>query len=176
MEFSIPPEMLYPLALGAAFPLSLLLVSRLHGLKSRNAIRFIVAFAITLTAWFAGSLLLSGRFRPDTWGDWLLSLAIVVSFLLFHLEIWALLSRGYTLGLLVVLLDAGAPTPESILARRYRGGEGLRWVMHHRVSGLEGAQLVRRLDNRLILTYPFGSLIAIVYSVLVGLLGLRKTG
>jgi len=40
--------------------------------------------------------------------------------MLIYLEFWGLMSRGYTLGILLTLLDAERPLTETEIASRYR--------------------------------------------------------
>jgi hypothetical protein len=101
---------------------------------------------------------------------------VIGSAVLVYLEIWGLLSRGYTLGLLTTIHQAGQPLPAAELARRYRGGEGLEWIMRHRLAGLEAAGLVRQDGENLVLTPRLGNAVAWSYRVAVALLGLKVTG
>src|SRR5260370_12756845 len=63
------------------------------------------------------------------------SFMILASALIVYLEIWALLSRGYTLGLLLTLFRGEHPMSDAQLAASYRQGEGVGWIMRHRLGG-----------------------------------------
>ncbi|HKF10916.1 MAG TPA: hypothetical protein VKB89_19675 [Xanthobacteraceae bacterium] len=100
---------------------------------------------------------------------------ILASALIIYLEIWALLSRGYTLGLLLTLFRGKAPMSDAQLAASYRQGEGVGWIMRHRLGGLLSARLVRRQGDCVVLTGA-GALIGILYRAAVATLGLKVTG
>src|SRR4051794_26312735 len=137
MEFRFPPEMIYPFALSVAFPLTLFCAGLLPGLRANNATRFFAAALAQTALWILGSLALPAELRPRSPSAWALGGVIWACFMLLYLEVWALLSRGYTLALLLVLLKSAAPVPAAQIAREYRGGSGLGWIMQHRAGGLE---------------------------------------
>jgi len=113
---------------------------------------------------------------PVVLSDVLLGFMAMAAATLVYLEIWALLSRGYTLSLLLALLRADGPMSPERLAAVYRGGEGLGWVFRHRLSGLVKAGLVERKDGTLVLKAPAGVTVAVAYKVCIGFLGLKRTG
>jgi hypothetical protein len=176
MSFTFPSDLWYPTTISLAFPLILLLVTRLGSLRGRNAAQFLVATLIQVLAWFLGSLVLPHGFRPAQIIDWVLAAMILASALLIYLEIWALLSRGYTLSMATTLRRAGGLLPAEEIARSYRGGLGLEWIMRHRIGGLMAAGLVRRTDRYLVLTSPLGLLAVLAYKIAIAAFGLRKTG
>src|SRR5205807_7885585 len=98
-----------------------------------------------------------------------LGFMILGAALLFYLEVWALLSRGYTLGLLLTLHRAGRPLDDSELAARYRGGAGLSWIMSHRIDGLLSAGLVSLENGQVVLSPRLGTLVATAckYAIIV---------
>jgi hypothetical protein len=61
------------------------------------------------------------------------------------------------------------------LAANYRQGEGVGWIMRHRLGGLMSARLVRRQGDRIVLT-PAGAIIGILYRAAIAVLGLKVTG
>jgi len=176
MDFSVPARLIYPAAISLTFPITLLLVTRVDSLRSRNAAQFLAGALLQLLLWVLGSLVLPDGYRPDSLWDWACAGMFVSCALLFYLEVWALLSRGYTLSMLLTLLRAERPLSSEELARKYRGGAGLDWVMQHRVGGLEAAGLVRSERDCLALTRPFGALVAVAYQVAIAVFGLRRTG
>lgn len=176
MEFSFPAQIAYPAVISLTFPLSLLLVTRLGSLRSRNAAQFLAAALLQILVWVLGSLALPNGYHPVRPVDWILAIMVVSCALLFYLEVWALLSRGYTLSMLLTLMRAKCPLSSEEIARQYRGGAGLAWVMRHRVGGLEAAGLVRTEGGHLALTRPLGTLTAVAYRVAIAVLGLRRTG
>ena len=176
MKFEFPPELWFSTATSLVFPLLLLAVTRINSLRGRNASRFLLAALLQLLLWVSGSLLLPGEFRPARYTDWIIAGMILASALLLYLEIWALLSRGYTLSVVITLRRAGGLLSSEQIARRYRGGAGLEWIMQHRTGGLEAAKLVRREDADLVLTVPLGMLAALAYQLAIAVFGLRRTG
>ena len=61
------------------------------------------------------------------------------------------------------------------LAASYRGGQGVGWIMRHRLGGLMSTGLVRRQGDRIVLTST-GAIIAMLYRVAIAVLGLKVTG
>jgi hypothetical protein len=154
-------------------PVYLLILTRVPGLKGRNASQFALSNLATLGLWIGSLIVFNG---PVTAMDIVIGTMILVSAGLAYLEAWALLSRGYTLGLLLTLLQAEKPLTDTELSCRYRSGDGLAWIMHHRVGGLVDAGLVRREGERLTLAPIRGALIASMYKLCITVLGLRRTG
>ena len=173
LDFSLSPPVHIALLTGLFMPLYLALIARVPALYGRNAIQFLIAFCMLISFW-------SGFVFWDSvnWDfiEIVTGFMILGSATLFYLEIWALLSRGYTLGLLLTLHRAKTPLSESELAEGYRGGEGVSWIMKHRLSGLKAARLVQIRDQHIILTPTLGALVALSYKIILGALGLRKTG
>lgn len=174
IDFSISGPVLLALVLGLAMPGYLFVVARAPGLAGRNAFQFLVTFVAMILSWGTLVWLNPAGAGLDAAGA-IISLGILGTAALFYLEVWALLSRGYTLGLLLTLFLSGKPLTENELAARYRGGDGLDWIMQHRLSGLAAAQLVT-IENGVIALTPSGTLIANLYRLSVSILGLRKTG
>jgi hypothetical protein len=96
--------------------------------------------------------------------------------MLVYLEIWGLMSRGYTLGIILTLYNAGRLLSEAEVSRSYRGGEGLAWIMCHRVGGLMAAGLVAKRNEDLVLTPLRGRIVAHLYRISIFVLGVRRTG
>src|SRR5260370_8203004 len=94
------------------------------------------------------------------------SFMILASALIIYLEIWALLSRGYTLGLLLTLFRGEHPMSDAQLAASYRQGEGVGWIMRHRLGGLLSPGLVRRPGGGIVLPGT-GAIIGILYRAAV---------
>jgi hypothetical protein len=162
------------LALGIAMPGFLFVAARLPMLARRNALQFLVAFFLMLGSWLA-AVFIAPLNDPVPLLEWVVGLAILGSASLLYLEVWALLSRGYTLGLLLTLFAAKKPLNESDLARKYHGGDGLDWIMKHRLSGLAGPRLVTIREGVVSLSLA-GIIIGRLYKISVAVLGLRKTG
>jgi hypothetical protein len=176
MSFDFPAVLIYPVVLSVLFPFGLLLIARFAPVRGKNATQFFYAALLQVALWAAGSLVLPEALRNRDALDWLLGAMVVASGLLLWLEAWALLSRGYTLSMLLILLRAAQPLSKAELARRYRGGTGLEWIMQHRVGGLTAAGLVRTNGADLELTPHLGLPVAVLYRITIAIFGLRKTG
>ena len=174
LEFTMTGAVIAALVISVALPLCLLVVARVPTLVGRNALQFLVSVLIAAAAW-AVALVLIPPARPTGALDVAVGAMLLGSAALFYLEIWSLLSRGYTLALIVTIHQAGGPLTPAELARRYRSGEGLEWIMRHRLAGLEGAGLVRHEDGQIVLTH-LGRAAAWSYRVAIALLGLRTSG
>jgi hypothetical protein len=172
VDFSISTPVLSALVIGILQPAYLWAATRIPALAGRNALQFALSSATTFVLW-ASALLVGGEVEGI---DILVGAMILVAGAMVYLEIWALMSRGYTLGMLLTLLATERPLDERELARRYRGGDGLSWIMHHRVGGLIAAGLVRRDGDRLALASAAGLAVAWIYKICVTVLGLRRTG
>jgi hypothetical protein len=120
------------------------------------------------------ALLLPGMPAP-TAGEFVTSLMILAGALLVYLEAWALLSRGYTLGLLLTLFRVKGPMTDAQLAASYWRGQGVGRIMRLRLGGLISARLVRRQGDRIVLT-PTGVIVGILYRAAIAVLGLKVTG
>jgi hypothetical protein len=114
--------------------------------------------------------------RPASLAEAIVCLMALGSGILFYLEVWGVLSRGYTLGVLPTILNAGRPRDEIEISSRYRGGEGHDWIMRHCVGGLLSARMLERQRNRLVLTPVRCHIAAWLYQISVITLGLHKTG
>jgi hypothetical protein len=167
LEFAASTPISAALGVIAGTPFALAALARIAPLRGRNALQF----ALVVLAGF-GAWLLSAT--PAAAAELLYGFLLLVAAELFYLEIWGLLSRGYTLGVLATLHAAGRPLSAAEIAARYRGGESLDWVMRHRMGGLVAARLVSASGDRLALTAP-GVAVALGYRAATALLGLRAT-
>jgi len=172
LDFMAGAAVVSALVAAALFPAVLALLSRLPKLRARNALQFLASSAIVVALWVI-ALYFFGK--QSSAAELATSFMILASALIIYLEIWALLSRGYTLGLLLTLFRGKQPMSDAQLAASYRQGEGMGWIMRHRLGGLLAAGLVRRQGDRVVLTGA-GALIGIVYRAAVATLGLKVTG
>jgi hypothetical protein len=173
LDFTAGAAVLTSLVAAALFPALLAVLSRLPALRDRNAQQFLASSVIVVGLWVIALLL------PGVPGSTALELAtslmILAGALLVYLEGWALLSRGYTLGLLLTLYRAARPMTDAELASSYRQGQGVGWIMRHRLGGLMSTRLVRRQGDHIVLT-PTGAVIGVLYRAAVAVLGLKVTG
>lgn len=175
MDFSMPASLLWALIVGALQPLVLLAVTRWSRLAGRNALQFLLCTLGMWLLWLV-SVAIVPAVRPINAVEAVLCQMVLAGSALFYLEVWGLLSRGYTLSVLLTLLKAGRPLTGAEIASLYRGGDGLDWIMHHRLGGLEAAGLVERQGDRVTLSPFRGMLIARLYAVSIAVLGLHRTG
>src|SRR5262245_31025275 len=175
LDFTMPGPVAAAFLVSLSLPLYLVLVARLPFLAGRNALQFTVTIFVAVVVWIAALQAVTGA-RPTSSVEFIVGALALATAVLVYLEIWSLMSRGYTLALLLTLYQAGRPLSASELARRYRGGEGLQWIMRHRLAGLEAAGLIRRQGDYLVLTPWLGWAVARGYCVAIVLLGLKATG
>jgi hypothetical protein len=173
LDFAAAGAVVNALIAAALFPAVLAVLARLPGLRDRNALQFLASSVIIFGGWVIASQV--AGMPASTAADLATSLMILASALLIYLEAWALLSRGYTLGLLLTLFRGGRPMTDAQLAASYRQGQGVGWIMRHRLGGLMSTRVVRRQGNLIVLT-PVGAIIGILYRMAIAILGLRVTG
>ena len=173
LDFTAGAAVVSALVAAALFPAVLALLARLSRLRARNALQFLATSVIVVVLWVI-ALCVPGL-RASSAAELATSFMMLACALIIYLEIWALLSRGYTLGLLLTLFRGKAPMSDAQLAASYRQGEGVGWIMRHRLGGLLSARLVRRQGDRVVLTGA-GALIGILYRAAVATLGLKVTG
>jgi hypothetical protein len=173
LDFAASSAVLVSLLAAVVFPIILAAVARLPGLRDRNALQFCAAGVIVAGLW--GIALAAAGGPPPTGADLATSFMLLAGAALVYLEIWGLMSRGYTLGLLLTLFHCKSPMTDAELAAGYRRGEGLGWIMRHRLGGLLSTGLVRRQGDLIVLTST-GVLVARLYRAAIAVLGLKVTG
>lgn len=175
LDFTIAGSLVAAFLSSAMLPLCVFLIARLPFAAGRNALQFLVGVVVIVLVW-TGALLFIPAARPNDVSEIIVGAMAMGTAVLFFLEIWALLSRGYTLGLLITMHRSGRPLSAPELARSYRGGEGLDWIMRHRLAGLESAGLVCRSGDAIVLTPWRGRAVAWICRRAVLLLALEATG
>jgi hypothetical protein len=171
LDFGIAGPLLAALAVCLLHPLNLWIVVRFPPLAGRQALQFLISVLVAAALWL-GTVLAVPRLHPSGFADAAIALMALGAGALVYLEIWGLMSRGYTLSVLLTLHQAGRPLDAGEIAEGYRGGDGLDWIMRHRLAGLVAAGLVERRGDRLALTAVRGVLVARLYRLCVGALGL----
>jgi hypothetical protein len=171
LDFSLTASMFSALVTGLAMPITLAVAARLPWLTGRNALQFFVGSLMTVAMW-AGLVIMQSDSSPPAYADLSVGLMILGAASLFYLEVWSLLSRGYTLGLLLTLYHAGGSLDDQELARRYRGGEGLSWIMKHRLSAMVRTGLIRHEGGVITLTPTLGLSVVRLYKTSSDILGL----
>ncbi len=174
-DFTASGAVVAALAVAIMFPAILFAAVRQRSISGRNALQFLLSATFAIACWVTASSYFGGPFL-DHWIDWVVGAMLLGGALLIYLEIWALLSRGYTLGLMLTLHKARSPVSTADLARSYRGGFGLDWIMQHRLSGLLATRMVRLDGDNVSLTRYLGVPVACIYKILIQIHGLRRTG
>lgn len=174
LEFEISRLLFSAMVVIFSFPILLFVFAKLPGLRRKNALQFFVTSLFVVLVWLIYFTLVGHQYGSAE--DILISLMLIMGGLLLYLEIWALLSRGYTLQLLLTLYEADVPLQPEELAANYRQGDGLEWIFHHRLTGLRAAKLITYENGFVGITKPLGMLVAGVYRFLVRFLGLKVTG
>jgi hypothetical protein len=175
IDFSIPGPLYSAILVVVLLPLPLWLITRLSAMTERNPLQFLFAVFAVLIAWGVATICVP-VFRSTDLPDWIVGFMAISGAALVYLEIWGLMSRGYTLSILATLLEADVPLTDDEIAKNYRGGDGLDWILRHRLGGLEGSGMIKRRDGYVYLASPRGFLIARLYKICVWVLGLRRTG
>jgi hypothetical protein len=175
LDFTMSGTVAASFLVALSLPLLHLLVVRIGCLRGRNAVQFLVSVMVGVAVW-TSILLFVALARPNSGTEIAIGAMILGAGILFFLEIWALLSRGYTLSLLIAVYQAGRPLSAKELAHAYRRGEGLEWILRHRLAGLQSAGLVRQVGDHIILTPQFGRAVALTCRAAVAFLGLKATG
>lgn len=174
IDFSMPPAVAVALVNALLFPAWLAGMARLRVMKDRHALCFLAsAVFMTLT-----SALSMWALAPvdQTLVDAAVGLCVILGALLFYLEVWALMTRGYTLGILLTLLKTGRPLTAQEIFDGYRDGDGLGWIMSHRLGGLCASGFIARSGDQLTLAPGRGVFIARLHRLCVTVLGLKRTG
>jgi hypothetical protein len=174
IDFTLSRALAAALVCGLSLPLWLLPITRIPALRGRNPVQFLWCATLVVLAWL-GAVLLVPSWRPAGIAETAVCLMAMGSAILVYLEVWGLLSRGYTLALLLALEDAGGPLTAGEIALRYRGGDGLGWILRHRVAGMVAARVVRREGDQIVLYGARGAAVAMMYRLGLAALGLRRS-
>jgi len=123
LDFTAGPAVVTSLVAAAVLPAVLAVLARFPRLRDRNALQFLASSVIVIAAWLIALQL--PAMPPSSAADIATSLMILAGALLVYLEAWGLLSRGYTLGLLLTLFRAKHPMSDAQLAQAT--GKGRAW-------------------------------------------------
>ena len=174
LDFSISSIMLSSIVIGAGFPLLLIVVVRIPLLARRVGLQFLISSLFTVFLWVSFVAFMVSDYSLPLLTEIAISSMILFSFLIVYLEIWALLTNGYTLGLLLTLLKTGHPVNEHEFSKRYRNNEGVSWVIEHRLTRLIAAGLIKKVHSGLVISPVSGSTVASLYKLGIVILGLQK--
>ena len=143
IDFSMSYLILLTIIVCGSFPIILFFVAKIKKTAGRNALQFLIACVITTVILFLIIAMANASMLDN-----LTSFLLYYSALFIYLEIWGLLSRGYTLGMLLTFYKINRPITIEELAKLYRGGEGLDWLIRHRFKGLAAARLIEIDKNK----------------------------
>jgi len=153
MSFGWPaPEVEWAMLLGIAAPF-VLLISR--WLPLDVARRFGVTAIAVIAAYILICLrapLTEARIVPIVTGA-----ALIVAALVFVLGVWGVLTRGYSVALLITLERSLGKMSVGDLEAGYSGGRGLRWLADKRLGGLKAARVVEIVDGDVLITPHVGA-------------------
>lgn len=93
-----------------------------------------------------------------------------------YLELQSLLSRGYSLRILVDLLNNGGKARLDSLKELYGGGVGVRGLLAKRLKALVSLRLISLQGNKVESLTPLGKILAIIGSFMRRLLQLELVG
>lgn len=85
--------------------------------------------------------------------------ALIVSALVFVLGFWGVLTRGYSVALLIALNRLGGRASTGELEKAYSAGRGLRWLAGKRLEGLVAARAVVIENGQVTITPSMGAFI-----------------
>lgn len=174
LDFSLSSLELASLLMVPLFPALLSIIARVKAVQNRNALQLCLTSVIMIFLW--GGIVYCISVQDVVLSEIVSSLMIFVTILLVYVEIWALLSRGYTLGILLTLNECSVPLDDKKLAQSYRSGEGLEWLIHHRFSGLFATKLIFKNDNKIFLTSFPGRFVVSIYKLFIDIFSLKRTG
>ena len=167
-------SILITLILCILFPIFLFFIARFKIYQGKNASQFFICMLVTMLIWLSSLMAVTQLFSLSM-ELILTNIFIMICALLVYLEIWGLLSRGYTLSLLLTFYKAKKPLNIEELGNSYRSGYGLKWLIEHRFAGLEAAGMLRTNGDKVTLTYK-GVIIVFVYQLFIRIFGLKVTG
>jgi hypothetical protein len=174
VDFALPPAMAAALAAALLFPPCLAAMSRIGPLAGRHGSAFLASSLIMIVCWLA--IVHWPGFPAFTLAEALGGLFVVLGAVIFYLQLWGLMTRGFSLGILLTLLKTGRPLTGEEIFVAYRDGDGLGWIMRHRLDGLCAAGMIVQDGDRLVLSSPTGTAIAMLNKACVAFFGLRRTG
>jgi hypothetical protein len=175
LTFMPSAEVSLALAVGAVLPLTLAAIARVPAVRGKNAIQFLLAALVSVAFWHV--LLACCSLRISLLSEeYLVGVMVLASSFVFWLQPWGLLSRGYSLGMLLTLYKSDGPMTVDQLSAAYRGNAGVEWVARHRIDGLVRFGVVAQRGDSLVLTPVRGRIVAIIYAVAVSLLSLERMG
>jgi hypothetical protein len=106
----------------------------------------------------------------------LAGLALIASALIITLGIWGLLTRGYSVAVVVALARRGGRASLVELAHASSGGRGLRWLTEKRLRGLQSFGIVAVSERWVTVTPGMGGTALQAYRIFRRCFPLREYG
>lgn len=144
-------EIILALALGIFFPI-ILLVSKYSKLNVSR--RYITSAIVVVLLYALLCLAIPSNYLIDFSG-----LLLLLSILIFFLGVWGLLTRGYSVAILIALHSVGGKATTIELEKNYSGGRGLRWLTAKRLDGLTVSKTIKIEKNQITIRKPLGLLL-----------------
>lgn len=172
LEFEITAPLICAAIVVLMQPAVLAGLARISQVKNSNAAKFALSSVVTFLLWLIFVLATAETINVS---EFLVGAMALITAEIFYLEVWALITGGYTLTLLLTLLNSEQPLNAAEIANRYHGGDNLSWILQHRLGKLIDTRLVRR-DRELVILTNKGTIIARLYEIAIAILGLRTSG
>ena len=165
---SIHLEIIWALALGILFPI-ILLLSKYSKLDVSR--RYVTSAAMVI--FFYALLCLA---KPSNYLINFSGLLLLLSILIFFLGLWGVLTRGYSVAILVSLYNVGGKATTTELEKNYSGGRGLEWLTAKRLNGLSVAKIIKIEKDQITIRKPLGPLLIKLYKTFKLLFHLKGYG
>lgn len=102
--------------------------------------------------------------------------ALVIAVLIFILGFWGLLTRGYSVAILIALAEIGDNARIELVYSHYGRGKGLRWFMEKRLKGLLSFGATDEREDYVCVTPTIGAIIYLFYRGFMACFRLRQFG
>jgi len=165
LSFEISIPVLAALIAGGLIPLYLILFAGVSPLR-RADIRMTAAGVTAVVVWAGALSLASPGLQGHAGADLAAGLLILGCAFMGFMMLWGLLTRGFTLSLLVALAKAERPMSMVELADGYGGGQGASFFADKRITGLRQLGFIREAGDQVRLTAFPGVLSVMCFRVL----------
>ena len=158
---------------GAATPICVLAVSRWRGALGPGA-KFLLGYGIAVALWVSAVAAPLGA-KAGAPDQILLGLLAILAAGVGWANLWGVLTRGYTLRLLLDFLRLAKPVTREELGAAYSGGRGLDWMFRKRLATLAAFGLTRRRNGLITMTSFPGRAVAQLSLIGLRLLGMKRS-
>ena len=106
--------------------------------------------------------------------DILIGIFTILSLTLVYIEFYSMITRGFSLQ----IMESIKHKPKNIehIISSYSGNKGPSWLIEKRINGLEVLNLIKRVDNNLIMSNMFTILITLFFILYKNIFNLKKGG